>query len=166
MNRLGARRPREHRVAAVAAGRTEVLEGGRRIVGQLADERERLADVPQPVVGAGARLDDQRRVAVERGGEVVVRLVDAEEAVNGRRERLEVRHLRLAAMEGETLRGHQTMECRIQRPFFDAQGVIRDLLNARRKTVPVLRLATQHFQEQEIERALNGIRLLCRALHT
>src|SRR5712692_8138022 len=58
------------------------------------------------------------------------------------------------------------MKRRIERPLFDAQSVIRDLLNARRETVPMLWLATQHLQEKKIQRPLKRIRLLCLVLYT
>ena len=88
-SRLGGGEARGRSRRGASSPRRRVLERGRRVVRQLADEREaRRRRAAQPVVGARAGLDERRRILAERRRQVVVRVGDAEELVDGRRERL------------------------------------------------------------------------------
>jgi len=53
----------------------------------------------------------------------------------------------------------------IERPFFDAQRVIHDLMDARSDPVAVLWTATQDLEHEEIECALQSIGLLHSTQH-
>jgi hypothetical protein len=67
---------------------------------------------------------------------------------------------------GDPARLFHTVKRRVERPFLDAQGVIRDLLNPRGDAVAVPRLMTERLQNKKIERPLKRVRLLRFAYHT
>ncbi len=100
----------EHRLAAGDLRRRRVLERRRGVVRQLAHQREGVAHALQPVVGAGTGLDDGRGILVQRSREILVGVLDREQLVDRWRQRLQIRHLGLAAMQRQSLAGDQPVQ--------------------------------------------------------
>jgi len=54
----------------------------------------------------------------------------------------------------------EPMECGIERPLRNLQGILADLLDPLRNRPPVLRFEGDGLQDQEIQRSLDQIRRL------
>ena len=103
VDRLHACEPGQHRPPPGAPRGPGIFEPGGRVVGQLADEREHLAQSPEPVVRAGPRPDHRGGVGTEALGQIVVGRIDAEEPVDRGGQLAQVGDLRLPTVEGERL---------------------------------------------------------------